>query len=140
MPDLIQDRALLVYILYVLCAASGVVLTHYFNRKYIIPGMAEDGSLLNKITLLLLLSVIMCAVMSITGGLISWFISGILSNKSVKSVSPDVYFKMGLLLNNVPALLSEILSRIPINIVDRIVSVFGAYELAALGKRLGKKF
>jgi hypothetical protein len=53
--------------------------------------------------------------------------------------SPEDDFKLGLLLNNVPLLISEIVGRIPINIVERIPTVFCAYGLAALGKKLVKK-
>jgi hypothetical protein len=39
-----------------------------------------------------------------------------------------------LLLNHVPLPIAEIVSRIPVNIPDRLLSVYGGYGLAALLK------
>ncbi|MDR1420741.1 MAG: hypothetical protein LBI86_10235, partial [Treponema sp.] len=54
--------------------------------------------------------------------------------------TPELYFKLGLLRNGLPLLASEILARIPVNIVDRPVSVFGAYGIAFLLRRLVPAF
>jgi hypothetical protein len=130
------------YMLYALCSISAVFLTDYFKRHFIegssnpVKGAfpKEDPSepFINTVTSLLLLGVIMCVIMSILGGLIAMYIHSVTPNKLP---SPEDDFKLGLLLNNVPLVLSEIIGRIPINIVERILSVFCAYGLAALGKR-----
>jgi hypothetical protein len=44
-----------------------------------------------------------------------------------------------LLRRELPLLAVEILSRIPLNIIDRLVSVFGAYGLAALLSRISRR-
>ncbi|MFP3042626.1 hypothetical protein LQZ19_12490, partial [Treponema primitia] len=86
-------------------------------------------------TILLLLSVVMCLQMSIMGGLIAALIP-LLVPAPEYTVSPENYFKLGLLINNVPPLAVEIMARFPINIFDRLLSVFGGYGLALLIRKL----
>jgi hypothetical protein len=52
------------------------------------------------------------------------------------SYSFEDTFELGLLRNNVPVLAAAILSRIPINIVDRFFAIFGGYGLSLLFRRL----
>jgi hypothetical protein len=40
------------------------------------------------------------------------------------------------LRNNVPVLASAILSRIPINIVDRFIAVFGGYGISLVFRKM----
>jgi hypothetical protein len=42
---------------------------------------------------------------------------------------------MGLLRNNVPVLATSILSRIPINIIDRFIAVFGGYGISLIFRK-----
>jgi hypothetical protein len=77
-------------------------------------------------THLLVLVALDCIVVSICGGVID-FILGKLS--APLTYSPEDTFELGLLRNNVPVLVTAILSRIPINIVDRFIAVFGGYGI-----------
>jgi len=86
---------------------------------------------MNLIFVLTLLSFALCLVISILGGLISVFIE-ILRNTAasepvVNPASPPVMF-----YNKIPLVLREILSRIPINIIDRLISAFAGYGVAKL--------
>jgi hypothetical protein len=47
-----------------------------------------------------------------------------------RTFSPEDSFKLGLLRNNIPLLPTAILSRIPINIVDRFIAVFGGFGIS----------
>ncbi|MFP3042164.1 hypothetical protein LQZ19_10145 [Treponema primitia] len=125
------------YMLYALCSISAVHLTDYFKRHFIEDSSYSSEPFINSITSLLLLGVIMCAIVSILGGLIAMFIHSVALQKLS---SPEDDFKLGLLLNNVPLALSEIMGRLPINIVERIFSVFSAYGFASLGKRLFHRY
>jgi hypothetical protein len=74
-----------------------------------------------------------CLAVSISGGIIDFT----LTQFSISNVLwPESTFKFGLLRNNVPLLATDILSRIPINIVDRFIAVFGGYGVSLLYRKL----
>jgi hypothetical protein len=81
-----------------------------------------------------MLSLYMCILISVTGGLIAWLIN-ILWPVTNQDTSPESYYKLGMLLNHYPVPLAEIISRFPVNIPDRLLSVFGAYGFALLLKK-----
>ncbi|AEF82737.1 hypothetical protein [Leadbettera azotonutricia] len=130
-----------IYSLYVLCSITGVALTEVFCRSYKLrltatqsaPADADSG--FGTFTALLLLSVVLCLQMSIMGGCIAALIPALVPIPGY-TVSPENYFKLGLLINNMPVLAAEIISRLPINIFDRLLSVFGGYGLALLIRKL----
>jgi len=83
---------------------------------------------MNLVVVLILLSFALCLAMSILGGLISALIQ-IITN------SPADEMKLKALLgesmfSKLPVVLSEIISRIPINIIDRLLSVFLGFGVA----------
>jgi hypothetical protein len=123
--------------LYVLCSIGGVFLADFFRQVYHFlepkKGNAFSNTLSNIIPALFILSLSMCMFMSVSGGLIAWFITTVWSVPS--RYFPYSYFLLGLHLNNIPVPLAEILSRIPVNIPDRLLSVYGAYGLVLVLKR-----
>lgn len=83
---------------------------------------------MNRIIVLILLSFALCLAMSLLGGLISAFIQ-VITN------SPADELKLRALLGDsmfsqLPIVLSEILSRIPVNIIDRLVAAFVGFGAA----------
>jgi hypothetical protein len=79
----------------------------------------------------------MCIVISILGGLITVLIKTFPPPfGSQFSPGPERLFTLALLRKNLPLAAIEILSRIPLNIIDRLLSVFGGYGVAALLWRL----
>ncbi len=74
-----------------------------------------------------------CIVVSVTGGIIDFFFTLF---SAPKAFYPEDSFKLGLLRNNVPLLASTILSRIPINIVDRFFIIFGGYGVSLLYRKI----
>jgi hypothetical protein len=123
--------------LFVLCSIGGVLLTDFFRR---VDHLLEDtegspffNTLRNIIPALLILSLAMCLQMSVFGGLIAWFIKTIWAVPS--RYFPYSYFLLGLRINNIPVPLAEIIARIPVNIPDRLLSVYGAYGLALVLKK-----
>jgi hypothetical protein len=125
--------------LYVLCSASGVFLVHFFRHRYHLLQDGGDHDAFNLVSILLMLSLYMCIVISVTGGLISWIIS-VFWPVNNQDISPESYFKLGMLLNHYPAPLAEIISRLPVNIPDRLLSVYGAYGFALLLKKAARRF
>jgi len=81
---------------------------------------------------LLVLAVLDCIVVSISGGIIDFIIT---RNSAPRPIFPEDTFKLGLLRNNVPVLATAILSRIPINIVDRFIAIFGGYGISVLYRK-----
>lgn len=86
---------------------------------------------------LVTLAAVDCIALSVSGGLID-FVLTLLS--APKIFSPEDTFKLSLLKNNAPFLAAAVLSRIPINIVDRFIAVFCGYGISLLYlKFLGHK-
>ena len=84
---------------------------------------------INLIIILIFLSFTLCIAMSILGGLIATIILSINSTYTegdgISSILSSTMFSQ-----NVSVLPREILSRIPINIIDRLISVFAGYAAA----------
>jgi len=87
------------------------------------------GTVIDRMVVLILLSFCLCLAMSVSGGLIAALIQ--IFNKSVTG-NPDISIIMSATMfsQNLSIILREILSRIPINIIDRLVSGFAGYGIA----------
>jgi len=83
-------------------------------------------------THLLVLVALDCIVVSVCGGSID-FILGKLS--APLAYSPEDTFELGLLHNNIPVFATAVLARIPINIVDRFIAIFGGYGISLLFRK-----
>jgi hypothetical protein len=137
-------------LLYTLCNAAVALITALFIRLF--PAELRFGAgtavktgeletapfsnrlrpLMNTLVVLLLLSFVMCIVISILGGLTT-----VLINPFGGSSNSDLdIFRRALLRKNLPPAVIEILLRIPINVIDRLLSVFGGYGVSALLWRL----
>jgi hypothetical protein len=87
---------------------------------------------------LLVLGALLCGVISLMGGIINYCIDVIFLLKDYDR-SPELNFKLALLRNNTPLLSAAVLARIPVNIADRIITVYGAYGIA-LGLKKSRLF
>ncbi|MDR0403538.1 MAG: hypothetical protein LBH35_08135 [Treponema sp.] len=131
-------------ILYALCNAAAALVTFFFIRlfpaelgfgagKRITTGEetrtnSPPGVLMNTLVALLLLSFVMCVVISIQGGLIAILIQPL----GGSSNPGPALFKSALFRKTLPPAVVEILARIPLNVIDRLLSVFGGCGVAAL--------
>ena len=78
----------------------------------------------------LMLLYIVCAIsISILGGIID-FLPKFLAETHAHYFSVEYTFKLGLVMNNLPTLAVNILSRIPILLVDRFIVIFGGYFIS----------
>jgi hypothetical protein len=102
------------------------------------PVNSRFRTVMNTLVVLLLLSFVMCIVISVLGGLITVLIKTF--SPLFQTPSPERLFKLALLRKNFPLAAIEILSRIPLNIIDRLLSVFGGYGIAVLLWRIPKFF
>jgi hypothetical protein len=125
-------------ILYFLCSASGVFLACFFRRRYHLLENNAGYSAFNIVSVLLTLSLYMCILMSVTGGISAWRIP-ILWPDGALYKTPVSFYKLGMFLNKYPVLPAEIISRFPVNIPDRLLSVYGAYGAALLLKNRFRK-
>jgi len=88
---------------------------------------------IDHIIILILLSFALCLVISILGGVIAGFIL-IFSSYNAEGAVISSVFSATMFSQNFPVILKEILSRIPMNIIDRLISAFAGYGIA-LGLR-----
>jgi len=126
--------------LFVLCVIFEVFVVFIFRKKIkpLDDAFRKKPALyafINLATLLMLIVVLDCIVVSVTGGIIDFFLTML---SAPKAFYPEDSFKLGLLRNNVPLLASAILSRIPINIVDRFFVIFGGYGVSLLYRKFLK--
>ena len=138
------------YYFYMLCSAAAVLLVRLFARFFpeecesqrIIGG--PDDSYSGKIRqgslfiMLATLSLVMCIVISIMGGLISACIT-IFTGVVDKKGPPETWFRLGFIRQGFSLTASEILARFPVNIADRPIAVFGGYGIALLVKKVFRK-
>jgi hypothetical protein len=134
--------------LFILCNAATAVITfmfvRFFPRELNLTGkrdmpakdMPRKSQLLDfvmdRIIVIALLSFSLSIVMSILGGLIAAFIQLLRTPPHGSVSNPASYPDLGLTMfrQGLPVILAEILSRIPINIIDRLISAFGGYGIA----------
>jgi hypothetical protein len=134
-PLLVQD---LPNYLYTLCSIASALVTACFMRIFpaecaVVPGRKPcSGGIYGRITVLFILSLVMCVVISVSGGLISTVIETFFTSRN-SSFEADIFiFGRMLTRKGLPLLLTEILCRIPVNILDRLLSVFGGYGFAVM--------
>jgi hypothetical protein len=125
--------------LYTLCSIVSALITALFIRLF--PdelGFHRRSTLktvMDRVIALMMLSFTLCIVMSVQGGLTAAlieFLGTFYASSSSGTEGPELLFKLTLLRRHLPLVGVEILSRIPLNVIDRLVSVFGAYGIAAL--------
>jgi len=123
--------------LFYICVIAEVFLVCFFHgkmkkREEIFLQKPSLQSFIYVAPLLLGLAALDCIAVSITGGIIDFTLTSL---QVPRDISPEDTFKLGLLWNNVPLLAAAILSRIPINIVDRFIAIFGGYGISLLYRK-----
>ena len=133
----------LLYFLFALCNIAVALVTALFVRFFPAeldvaggrpapvpaPQSQRFVRLLDLSIVLILLSFGLCIAISILGGLIGTLIKTIIPNPNSGT---ELRFLSTLVRKNLPLVLVETLSRIPVNIIDRPVSAFCAYRAARL--------
>jgi hypothetical protein len=129
--------------LYISCSIAMVLLVRLFANFFqtecesvrIIGGQSKpyNGKILQSplFIMLTILSLVMCIVISVMGGLIS---AGITAVTGV--VDKSGWFRLGFIRQGFSLTASEILARIPVNIADKTIAVFGGYGIAYLVKKI----
>ena len=139
--------------LFILCNVATAIITAGFVRLFprelsLAPRAAAADTprrsrrlsvVIDRMVVIIILSFCLCIAMSVLGGLIAALVQmlvhpaagGEILNPASATLSPVIF------RYNIPLILTEILSRIPVNIIDRLVSAFGGYGIAAGLKALG---
>jgi hypothetical protein len=94
-------------------------------------GTALGTTAMNTIIVLTMLSFALCLVLSIIGGLVGVIITVLLA-QSEYDAGPELLFKAGLSRKHLSLAAIEIISRIPLNIIDRLIAAFAGYGIARL--------
>jgi hypothetical protein len=119
---------------FVICSFVEVLLICAFKPPApVIPDFAPKEKVIASyagIAAKLMLLYILCAIaISVLGGVID-YVSQLFLKKQPLHYSPEDTFKLGLIMSNLPVLAVNILSRIPVNIVDRFIVIFGGYFIS----------
>jgi hypothetical protein len=138
------------YYLYTFCNISVALITALFIRWFprelnLNPrpeGKLSDSkqsssaqlqNLIEKAIILILLSFALCIVISVLGGIFSTLINVIEAPvEGAEIVDPGKNFRLALQRKGFPAIMVEIASRIPVNILDRLISSFAGFGIAML--------
>ena len=117
---------------YIICSIAEVVLICAVKTAAPnIPAFASKEKIIVSYTALiskLFLLYVLCAIaISILGGVVD-YITHLFIERNYFGI--DDLFKPGLIIYNLPILAVNILSRIPVNIVDRFVVIFGGYFIS----------
>ena len=119
---------------FVICSMAEVLIIYGLKPKAAdIPGFASKEKIIASYTALavkLMLLYILCAVtISVLGGVLNQLMQIYVEGHSLY-FSVDDTFKPGLIVYNFPGLAVNILARIPVNIVDRFIVIFGGYFIS----------
>lgn len=130
---LIRDLSRWPSFLYSFCTIGAVLIVCPFYKKFL-------HNEKNKVMLfikLFLLSMIICLEMSITGGVIGRIVALIQHTPYSMTVQTDSFMQIfARFIHN--TLILEIISRIPVNIIDRIITIFIPFGISKLIKFLMK--
>jgi hypothetical protein len=119
--------------LYVICSFFAVFISYKFKRN-----IFNTNMIIVRICYLFILAMIMCVVISILGGIIDSICITYSNYKSTHPVASD-FFKPNFIKLGFSQLGINIVSRFPINIVDRLFTCFISYELSLLFSLLVKQ-
>ncbi|GHV96484.1 hypothetical protein AGMMS50293_28040 [Spirochaetia bacterium] len=133
---------------YGLCFAATALVTWLFARSFpkecmplrlnsrqLTPSSGPENPLLDRIIMLSLLSLALWFIISVMGSFISVFNSQILHVIPAEEwIEND--FKLGLLQQGLSPVIAEFLARVPINIIDRPISVLIGYGTSLLLKKI----
>jgi hypothetical protein len=123
--------------IWVICIIAEIFLVWFFHKKMkkreaVFFENPSLNAFIGVAAQLLVLVVLDCIVVSVTGGIIDYALSFF---SMPRTFSPEDNLKLGLLRNNMPLLATAILSRVPINIVDRFIVIFGGYGVSLLYRK-----
>ena len=112
---------------------------HYLQRAK--PHQADIyrsslfSMIMDRVIVLIIFSFALCFAMSFLGGLIAAAILALTSSVSGESRFTAL-FSASMFKGNTPVFVAEIVSRIPVNTIERLISAFSGYGIALALRRL----
>ena len=119
--DFLLNRTLELGHLFMLCHFIAALTTGYFKILFI----KETDTKFSIFIKLILLSLVLCLVMSISGGIIGYILNNIEAYKAASSQTDFLTFLWDNKFHS--KLLLQIAVRIPVNIADRFICTFAAW-------------
>jgi len=116
---------------FIICSLAEVLLVWRLKPA---ESLTEKGipSLVSLMGSLLLLFITACISVSILGGIIDFIYHSVFAVDKFY-FSPEDTVKISLIRSGIPTLTMNILSRIPVNLVDRFIVIFGGYFISRGG-------
>ena len=128
------DLAHLEIHLYALCTVGAIVIIWLFSRAF----LKKETDLLLILTKLFFLAMLVALEMSVVGGLVGRIISFLNGTPSSMTIQTEPFMRF--FANFIPSpLVLEMLSRLPVNVIDRIITTFVPYGIAVALRRGEKK-
>lgn len=115
--------------IYVFCSFAAVGVVCIFKNS-----IEKARSKLTVVIILFICSLVMCFAVSLTGGIIN-VIGDIFEDTHGGNIQTD-YFKISLFKMSFSSFAANVLSRVPVNIIDRPISTYAAFGCSILIKRL----
>jgi hypothetical protein len=138
--NLLLSSSLPLY-LYTLCSILTAVITAVFMRLFPLErsvAALEYRRVFEKFAVLFVLSLTLCIAISLLGGIIGTVVQTFFTPRDAYGAEIFIFRRM-LERKGFPLLAVEVLCRIPVNILDRLVSVFGGYGFAAAVTALSRR-
>jgi len=130
---------------FIICAIAELLIIWRFrpSSRFGVTGRLDSATLpettvtsfVSVFARLMLLYIVCCLAISLLGGIIDFVYYGLMLNTKQYFSAEDT-FKIGLLRSGIPVLAMNILSRIPVNLVDRFIVIFGGYFVSRLVNKL----
>ena len=128
---------------FILCSIAEVFIVCFLKPSYVREPVAGGQTEKEKsvaqaagvFARLMVLYIVCALAISVLGGVIDFIFYDVLLRPN-EYFSPEDTFKIGLLDSGIPSLVINILSRIPVNIVDRFLVIFGGYGVAFLYRKI----
>jgi uncharacterized membrane protein len=118
--------------LFALCSVAVALVTWLFSK--LLPQRRQKfEDHLSVCVVLITLTIALVVVESVGGGLIASFFANPISG-------PEALLQFSFYQNGLPRIATEMLSRVPVNLLDRPLAVFGGYGAALLVKAAEKRF
>jgi hypothetical protein len=118
---------------FILCSIAEVIIIFILKPAAVkIRTLNEDRKravFISILARLMMLYIIVCIAISILGGLIDYVFYTVLPNIKPAFSAEDA-FKEWFFQGSIPVLAMDILSRLPVNLIDRFIVIFGGYFIS----------
>jgi hypothetical protein len=125
---------------FIVCSFAEVLIVWLLNpltlqKKRAVINRTTETTFFTNFAGLLLLYITACVAVSVLGGVIDYIYYSLMSVEKQYFSAEDTV-KINLLQSGIPILVMNILSRIPVNVVDRFIVIFGGFGIAIIIRKI----